>query len=111
AITNFRNFEDIEFECGPNVVLLGENKAGKSNLLFALRLVLDPALPDSARKLRMEDFWDGLVAPGPEDAITISIDITGFEDDDDQLALLADHLVEPSPMVARLSYCWEPKKT
>lgn len=110
-IVNFRNFEHVSFNCGPNVVLLGENKAGKSNLLFALRLVLDPALPDSARRLRMEDFWDGLGEPGPEDKITVSVDLSDFENDEDQLALLADHLVEPSPMVARLTYAWEPKKT
>lgn len=109
-IINFRNFEHAVFECGRNVVLLGENKAGKSNLLFAMRLVLDPSLPDSARKLRMEDIWDGVVNPGPEDVVKISIDLTDFEDDENQLALLADHLVKPEPMVARLTYVWEPRK-
>jgi hypothetical protein len=28
-------------------------------LLFAIRLVLDPTLPDSARQLKLSDFWDG----------------------------------------------------
>jgi putative ATP-dependent endonuclease of OLD family len=40
-------------------VLLGENRVGKSNLLFAMRLVIDQTLPDSARQLRISDFWDG----------------------------------------------------
>jgi putative ATP-dependent endonuclease of OLD family len=109
-IVNFRNFEHAFFECGQNVVLLGENKTGKSNLLLALRLVLDPALPDSARKLRMEDIWDGIEEPGPEDCVKVSVDLTDFEDDENQLALLADHLVQPEPMVARLTYVWEPRK-
>ncbi len=39
---------------------MGENKVGKSNLLYALSLVLDASLPDSARMLRPEDFFDGL---------------------------------------------------
>jgi putative ATP-dependent endonuclease of OLD family len=109
-IVNFRNFEHAVFECGQNVVLLGENKTGKSNLLLALRLVLDPALPDSARKLRMEDIWDGIEEPGPEDGVKVSVDLTDFEEDENQLALLADHLVQPEPMVARLTYVWEPRK-
>lgn len=110
AITNFRNFKDVSFETARNVVLLGENKVGKSNLLFALRLILDPALPDTARKLRREDVWDGIETPGPDDRVKVSIDLSDFEDDPDQVALLADYLVEPTPMVARLTYVWEPKK-
>lgn len=110
AITNFRNFKDVSFETARNVVLLGENKVGKSNLLFALRLILDPALPDTARKLRREDVWDGIETPGPDDRVKVSIDLSDFEDDPGQVALLADHLVEPTPMVARLTYVWEPKK-
>ncbi|MGB8723188.1 MAG: AAA family ATPase, partial [Terriglobales bacterium] len=47
-IKNFRNFADMDVVL-PTSVLLGENKAGKSNLLFALRLVLDNTLPDSSR--------------------------------------------------------------
>jgi putative ATP-dependent endonuclease of OLD family len=43
--------------------VLGENKVGKTNLLFALRLILDPSLPDSARRLWLDDFWDGLRRP------------------------------------------------
>lgn len=92
-----------------HAVIVGENKIGKSNFLFALRLVLDPSLPDSARKLREEDFWDGLARPLGEDKhITISVDLTDFEDNENQLAVLAEHLVEPEPMVARLSYVWQP---
>ena len=41
---------------GRHAVIVGENKIGKSNLLFALQLILDPALPDSDRSLREEDF-------------------------------------------------------
>jgi len=48
-IKNFRNFADMDVLLQPTSVLLGENKASKSNFLFALRLVLDNTLPDSSR--------------------------------------------------------------
>lgn len=59
-IRNFRNFADCEIDPFPApAVIVGENGVGKSNLLHALRLVLDPDLPDSARRLRGEDIHDG----------------------------------------------------
>jgi len=75
-------------ELAGNVVVVGENRVGKSNLLYALQLVLDPTLPDSARQLGLSDFWDGLVTPTADDKIVVSIEINGFEDDYDVLALL-----------------------
>lgn len=108
-IQNFRNFADLDVNLGEHAVIVGENKIGKSNLLHAIRLVLDPSLPDSARKLREEDFWDGLERPlGKDDCITISVELADFEDDENQLAVLAEHLVKPEPMVARLTYVWQP---
>jgi putative ATP-dependent endonuclease of OLD family len=59
-IKNFRNFKSLDVKLGDHAVILGENKVGKTNLLFALRLILDPSLPDSTRRLRLDDFWDGL---------------------------------------------------
>ncbi len=72
-------------------------------------MILDPSLPDSARKLREDDFWDGLERPlTKDDRIVISVDIADFESDENQLAILAEHLIEPNPMVARLTYVWQP---
>jgi putative ATP-dependent endonuclease of OLD family len=53
SIRNVRNFTTIDIPLAGNVVLLGENRVGESNLLFAIRLVLDPTLPDSARQLKL----------------------------------------------------------
>jgi putative ATP-dependent endonuclease of the OLD family len=109
SVVNFRNFENLDIPLHDHAVIVGENKVGKSNLLHALRLVLDPSLPDTARQLRPEDFWDGLPRPlGPEDAISIAVELTGFDDNDNQLALLADCLVEVEPFVARLTYVFRP---
>lgn len=108
-IENFRNFHKLDIAVGRSAVILGENQIGKTNLLYALRLVLDPSLPDSARQLRAEDFWDGIARPLDKDArIRISIDIADFEDDEGHLAVLAEHLVQPEPMVARLTYEFGP---
>jgi len=52
-IQNFRNFADLDVGIGEHAIIVGENRIGKSNLLHALRLVLDPSLSDSARKLRV----------------------------------------------------------
>ena len=109
-IKNFRNFQEVDVAIGHNMVIMGENKVGKSNFLHALRLVLDPSLPESARQLRMEDFWDGLQRPLTADiCIWVSIDIADFEDNVDHLAILAEHLVQPVPMVSRLSYVFRAK--
>ncbi len=108
-IENFRNFHKLDVVVGHSAVILGENQIGKTNLLYALRLVLDPSLPDSARQLRAEDFWDGIPRPLVDDTrILISVDIADFEDDEGHLAVLAEHLVQPEPMVARLTYEFGP---
>ncbi len=109
-IRNFRNFAHLDLSLGRHAVIVGENKIGKSNLIFALRLLLDPNLPDSARQLRLEDFWDGLPKPPPRDAaIEISVDLARFEDQADLVALLADSLVNGDPMIARLTYRFQPR--
>ena len=75
-IRNFRNFADLDVTLGDHAVIVGENKVGKSNFLYALRLILDPSLPDTARKLREEDFWDGLPRPlTANDLISVAVDI------------------------------------
>ena len=108
-IENFRNFHNLDIAIGRSAVILGENQIGKTNLLYAMRLVLDPSLPDSARQLRSEDFWDGLARPlSKETQIRISIDIADFEDNEGHLAVLAEHLVQPEPMIASLTYEFGP---
>ncbi len=107
-IQNFRNFNDLDVRLGPHAVIVGENRAGKSNFLYALRLLLDPSLPDSARQLREEDFWDGLPRPLANEAkIVIEIDLAEFESDENQLATLGEHLVSAEPMISRLTYLFQ----
>ena len=108
-IENFRNFHRLDVAVSSHAVIVGENKIGKSNLLYALRLLLDPNLPESARQLREEDFWDGLPRPlTRSDFVTISVDFADFEDDERLLAVLGEFLITPEPMVSRLTYVFGP---
>lgn len=104
-VSNFRNFKSLDLNLGEHAVILGENKVGKTNLLFALRLILDPSLPDTLRKLRLEDFWDGIKKPLKKtDSIEISVEIKDFEKNKNLLAVLADHLINHNPMTAKITY-------
>lgn len=109
AIRNYRNFANIDLSDLPsNVVLVGENGSGKTNLLAALRLVLDPSLPDSARELTAEDFWDGLAAPFGGNEIEVTVELADFEGDHAAQAALDKCFVSREPFVARLTYLYRP---
>ena len=111
-IENFRNFQCLDLSLDRHAVIVGENKVGKSNLLFALRLIFDPSLPDSARFLKEEDFWDGLPRRlTKDDRILISVEVTDFEGNLDLFATLGSYPVKTEPMVARLTYVYQPLPT
>jgi putative ATP-dependent endonuclease of OLD family len=109
-IENFANFADFEIDTGENLVVVGENKVGKSNLIFALQLILDPGLAERDRQLGLEHFWDGLGDEKLGTTIEIAVELTDFDDDPRLIAHLADAIIEPGPpMVARLTYRFQPK--
>ena len=109
-IENFRNFKSLDVNLGQNIVLVGENKSGKSNFIEALRLVLDPSLSENDRRLVESDFWDG-DGDSPFDGrqIRVSIFFTDFADLETPellpLGWLADSIIETTPKkVAQLTY-------
>ncbi len=71
-IQNFRNFEkiDIDFTEKSPIVLVGETQSGKSNIIHALRLILDETLTQDELQITKNDFYH----EGKE--ILISIEIT-----------------------------------
>lgn len=110
AVENYANFENVDFATDDSLVIVGENKAGKSNLLRALRLVLDPMLPDRDRQLGLEHFWDGLGDAKLGATVKVVVEFTGFEDNDNLLTVLGGSLVDTeTPVVARLTYLYRPK--
>lgn len=108
-IENFRNFSDLDVALDGNIVVVGENRVGKSNLLYAIRLIFDPTLPDSARQLGLEDFWDGLGEPDEDDKIVVAVEIKDFDDDLDILAVMTDFRLDDDPETVRLTYEFRPR--
>lgn len=110
-IRNFRNFQHLVIDDFPaHAVIVGENGVGKSNLLEAIRLVLDPSLSDARRMLREEDIWEGHssgLAGGAE--VTIVVELRGFDDDADAKSVLSSAAVDFDPYVARLTYRFAPR--
>ena len=52
-ICGFRNFVDEEIVFDDASLIIGANDSGKTNLLYALRILLDPSL--SARDFELQD--------------------------------------------------------
>lgn len=110
-IKNFRNFKELDVRLSEKAVIVGENASGKTNFIYALRLVLDPDLPDSARQLVEDDFWDGLDSPmeiGEE--IEVAVDLQGFEQKESLLSILSDYQIpgEDVPTV-RITFKFAPE--
>lgn len=109
-IRNFANFSEIDVETGESIVIVGENKVGKSNFVRALQLILDPGLSERDRRLGLEHFWDGLEKDKLGKAIEVAVELTDFTGDPRLMAHLNDCIVDPGPpMVARLTYRFQPK--
>lgn len=102
-INNFRNFSNLDVKLAGNIVVVGENGVGKSNLLYALRVLLDPTLPENARDLKLTDFWNDIAKTDSTSRITISVEFQGFEDNPATNALLGDYRDDIDHRIARLT--------
>jgi putative ATP-dependent endonuclease of the OLD family len=111
-VQNFRNFLELEIDPFPrSAVIVGENGVGKSNLLHALRLVLDPDLLDSARKLRAEDiceYADATIEDGIE--VRVEVELTDFEGDLAAESTWDGCYVTLEPLTARVTYIFRPRE-
>jgi putative ATP-dependent endonuclease of OLD family len=58
-IENYRNFRQLDISLDQHTVIVGSNKAGKTNLIKAIQLAIDPNLTPNARRLQGNDFFDG----------------------------------------------------
>lgn len=109
-IKNFRNFENIDVKFGDNIILVGANATGKSNFIYALRLLLDPTLSHRDRMLVEDDFYrgNGLV-PWRGREIEISIDLVDFKGDIKLNAIFSTYCLAGKPETANLTYVYKPK--
>ncbi len=107
-ISNFRNLKALDVSLSDNIVMLGENRVGKSNFIFALRLVLDASLPDSARQLKLTDIWDGCdLDARPE--VAVHLDFCKFDSDNNLITALTDFRLPDDHTTARVSYVFRRK--
>lgn len=111
TIKNFANFENLDVETSEDIVIVGENKVGKSNFIRALQLVLDPGMSERARQLGLEHFWDGLGEDKLGETVEVTVEFSDFEDDPKLLAVLSDCVVSTEPLVGRLTYRFQPKES
>ena len=110
VIRNFANFEELDIRTGEDMVIVGENKVGKSNFLRAIQLVLDPSLSERDRRLGLEHFWDGLGDAKLGSVIEVSLEFTERAEDARLLRHLADCIVDVGPpFVGRVTYRYQPK--
>ena len=106
VIRNFRNFLQFDVAIRSGVTcILGENNTGKTNLLHAIRLVLDVNLPSFQRQLTENDIHR---CAGINDAqqVLISIELTDYADKPEECALCG--LWEVEPNLARITYRFRP---
>ena len=106
TIHNFRNFKDfsIDFSAGFQTII-GENNIGKSNLYWAIRLVLDRELSYNARKLELKDFHDYKKTVTIDDYVLISIEFYS-----ETLASFPTfHAFKTNDTVARITYVYAHK--
>lgn len=76
-IKGFRNFEDATINFSDKTLVIGENDIGKSNLLYALRLLFDKSLSDRDLELSPSDYN----AYVDSDAIQITVFLSEIMED------------------------------
>ncbi|MFA4899777.1 MAG: AAA family ATPase [Brevundimonas sp.] len=110
VIRNFANFQALDIWTGEDLVIVGENKVGKSNFLRAIQLVLDPSLSERDRRLGLEHFWDGLGDDKLGSVVEVSLEFTERAENARLLRHLADCVVDVGPpFVGRVTYRYRPK--
>lgn len=57
TIQGFRNFKNADINLAEKSLIIGANDVGKSNFLYALRLILDKNLPESQLEPKQSDFY------------------------------------------------------
>ena len=111
AIKNFRNFKNVDVTLSHKQLVLGENNTGKTNLIRAIQLILDPNLSERDRELQETDFNDELENPLTiGEIIEIIVEIQGYEDNKVILAQLASATVNTAPPTLRITYKYYPEK-
>lgn len=76
-IKGFRNYIDAEIKFQPKTLIIGANDVGKTNLLYALRLLFDKSISDNDLELSDSDYN----AYSKTDTIEITVTISSITED------------------------------
>lgn len=107
VVRNFRSFKHLDVSIGPGATcVIGENNAGKSNLLHAIRLCIDAGFSSTYRSLIPSDIHSGVDISHPEQVL-VALEITDFADKTNEEALVGAWQFKPGH--ARLIYRYRPK--
>ena len=106
VVRNFRNLQVADIRISPGVTaIIGENNAGKSNLIYALRLAIDANLSSVFRQLSREDFTTELDIGVPTHVL-VGIEFSDFAGKTNEEAFLYG---AGQAGVARILYRFRPK--
>lgn len=92
-IKNFRNLREIEVYPAHTTIFVGENNTGKSNLLYALRLLLDPEAKRLETEISEDDINDVARSEG-ENSFSIAIDIGDLQKHQELEAIFRDRIAQ-----------------
>ena len=106
TIKNFRNFKDftIDFSDGFQAII-GENNIGKSNLYWAIRLVLDRNLSYNVRNLEIKDIHGFRNEINLDDKVVISVELFS----ENLASFPTFHSFKTSDKTARITYLYAHK--
>ena len=101
TIKNFRNFKDLSIDFSKGFqTIIGENNIGKSNLYWAIRLILDRDLSYNARNLDIKDFHGFKKEITIDEHVIISIELFST----DLASFPTFHSFKISDTTARVTY-------
>src|SRR5262245_22704331 len=107
VIRGFRSFAIVDLRIKSGVTcVIGANNTGKSNLLHALRLVLDSNLPWQFRRLIEHDIHSDLDLSRPAQVL-ISVEFTDYQANVNECALVG--CCEVAENLARLHFRFRPQ--
>jgi len=91
SIKHFRNLRNIDIYPSHTTIFVGENNIGKSNLLYALRLLLDPAAKRLEAELSEEDINDAARSEG-DNSFSIAIEVGDLQNHVELEAIFRERL-------------------
>lgn len=107
-IKGFRNFDKLDIKVSPTITsVVGENNAGKSNFIEAIRLVTDANLSSAKRQLEHEDFPIGVDFTMPTQVV-VSVEFSDFAKKETEEAMMFGFLIAEN--LARLTYRFRPNR-